>query len=42
MRNDPNFRLACQALIAMILVLSIQNIYHFERSYWAVFASWQT
>ncbi len=39
MRNDPNFRLACQALIAMILVLSIQNIYHFERSYWAVFAS---
>lgn len=39
MLSNPNLRLAIQAAVAMSIALSVQHLFHFERSYWAVFTS---
>lgn len=39
MLSNPHLRLGIQAAVAMAIALSIQHLYHFERSYWSVFAS---
>ncbi len=39
MLRNPNLRLGLQAAVAMVIAVSIQHFYHFERSYWSVFTS---